>query len=537
MLFIRGKNLYIEHPNKTSDILKNLNFHINQNSKIGLIGENGSGKTTFLNTLQSNYKSFKGDLIQNFQKENSIYTIVQEIKENDVTLENYLWLGHNLYELRNNIYNSSDNNISSNLEKYQDLGGYEFELLIDKLLKDFNFFEDDLLRKISDFSGGEKTKISIIKSILYDPEFLLFDEPANNLDFESIEWFKNYLKNINKPFIIVSHERDLLDSCVDSIWEIENNTLKVYTGNYSTYIEQKKNYLENILINNQSIDHKISKLSESINDRRQKAQSFENFKAKRSIKKNGGICKRDDGTGSGSLSVKKMMKGALALETRKKKLLSEKVVIKKEKNIKIIFDSESIKTKYILDIKDLSINFHNHSLKGVNLNLFVGDKINIYGKNGLGKSSFLKILIGINNNFSGNFYWNPQTKISYFSQNHDNLDFNKTLLSEVSIDTNKSESEIRRVLAYLNLTEKKIYNRISELSLGERAKVIIAKIILSDSNVLVLDEPTNYLDIKSREALEKALLLFKGVIIFVSHDKFLVEKIANRYLNLEDYIA
>lgn len=536
MLFIQGKNLYIEHPNKTNDILKNLNFHLNKNSKIGLIGENGSGKTTFLNTIQGKYKNFKGDLIQNFKTENPIHTILQEIKENNLTLENYLWLEHNLYNLKNDIHNSYNNDISENLEKYQDLGGYDFEVFIDKLIKEFKFSEKDLSKKIYEFSGGEKTKISIIKSILYEPEFLLFDEPVNNLDSESIEWFKNYLKSINKPFIIVSHERDLLDSCVDSIWEIEKNTLKVYTGNYSDYIEQKQNYLENIIINNQNIDRKISKLSESINERRQKAQSFENFKAKRSIKKNGGVCKRDDGTGSGSLSIKKMMKGALALETRKEKLLSEKVIIKKDKDIKIIFDSESLKTKYILEIKDLSINFYNHCLKDINLSLYAGDKINIYGKNGLGKSTFLKILIGINNNFSGNFYWSPQVKISYFSQNHDNLDFNKSILDEVSINTNKSEPEIRNILAYLKLTEKRIYTKISKLSLGERAKVIIAKIILSDSNVLILDEPTNYLDIKSREALEKALLSFKGAIIFISHDSFFINKISNKSINLEDYI-
>lgn len=539
MPVIQGKNLYIEHPNKTRDILTNVSFHITPNSKIGLIGENGSGKTTLLSLIQGKYKNFKGDLNYYFQTENQISTVVQEIKETHLTLEEYLWKDHKLFKLKNQIYSSSNSDISIFIDQFQNLGGYDFEILIDKKLEMFGFKTFDLTKKISEFSGGEKTKISIIKSVIYDCELLLFDEPVNNLDRESIEWFTSYLVKLDKPFIIVSHERDILDKCVETIWDLDNNTLNTYTANYSEYKKQKNDLIENIKSKNQNIDRQVLKLNESISQRRQKSESFENFKQKRSFKKNGGICKRDEGSGSGRLSIKKMMKGALALETRKESLLGEKVLLKKDKFVKMLLDDNTVKAKTILNIDDINIYFDNYILKNLNLRIGFNEKINISGKNGTGKSTLLKILCSLNNNtikYTGNFNWNPQAKIAYFSQNHDNLDFNKTCFKEISDSCNKTESEIRNTLAYLDLTHDKIFNKISELSLGERAKVILSKIILSDSNVLILDEPTNHLDIKSREALETALSNFKGCIIFVSHDLYLTKKIATNHINLEDYI-
>lgn len=534
MLFIQGKNLYVEHPNKTKDILVNLNFHLNQDSKIGLIGENGSGKTTFLKLLQGDYKNFKGNLDKKFQTQKQIYTVIQEIKESHITLDNYLWKDHKLFDLKQKIY--SNNNYSLDIiQEFQEFGGYELELLIDKTLQMFDLTNKDLNKFIYEFSGGEKNKISIIKSILYAPEFILFDEPINNLDSKSIEWFENYLRKINKPFIIVSHERSILDKCVNSIWEIENNSLNIYNGNYSEYKVKKEIILNKIKIKNNIIDKKLDRLNNSIIKKREKSNSFEKFKPKRSIKNNGGICKRDDGSGS-VLNITKMMKSAIVLESKYNKLLSTKQIIRKDKTIEMCLIDSIHKVKNALVIENLSINFTSHSLKEINLIIGSNDKLHISGKNGSGKSFLLKILNGQIKNFKGNYIWNPQSKISYFSQEHEIFDFNKKVIEEVSNNSNKTESDIRNTLAYLDLTKEKIFNKISTLSLGERAKVVLAKIILSNSNVLILDEPTNHLDIKSREALENALFTFKGCIIFVSHDLFLTKKIANRFINIEDYI-
>lgn len=551
MLLIQGKNLYIEHPDKTKNILSQINFHINQNSRIGLIGENGSGKTTFLNLLQGKYQNYKGDINFYFNQKSKISTVVQEIQNSSITLEEFLWQDHPLFNIKSTFHNwnafdktSQDSalintNISNDIQQYSDLGGYDFEILIDKKLNFFGFDNNDLMKKISEFSGGEKTKISIIKSNLTSPELFLFDEPVNNLDSESIDWFIKYLENINKPFIIVSHERNILDKCVNTIWEIDNN-LNIYTGNYSNYKTLKNDYIQNIKIKNENIDRSILKLNDSITKRKQKAESFENFKGTRSIKKNGGICSRDEGSGSARLSIKKMMKGATALESRKEKLISEKIVIKKDNNVKMIFNNNLVKAKTILNVKELCIYFDKFKIENLNLNIKADDKINISGKNGTGKTTLLKILCGINRSnisYEGIFNWSPQVKISYFSQNHDNLNFENTCFKEISDSCSKSESEIRKILAHLGLTHDKIFNKISKLSLGERAKIILAQIMLSESNVLILDEPTNHLDIKSKESLEEALSKFKGCILFISHDSYFTNKIASEFINLEEYIS
>lgn len=530
MLSIQGKNIYIEHPDKVKNILENISFNISQNSKIGLIGENGSGKTTFIKFLQGTYQNFKGNLSQKFSSNKKISIVVQEIEFNNITLNQYLWLDHPLNQIKKEI--EFEKNLLENLDKYEKLGGYDYEIKIDSILNKFDFNQNVLSRNINEFSGGEKTKISIMKVILEDPELILFDEPTNNLDNHYIDWFKKYVKTLNKPFILISHDRNVLDECIESIWEIEDKNLKIYSGNYSFYKKQKEDYIENIRLKNDNIDKKLDKLKDSIIQKREKANSFENFKQSRSIKKNGGFCKRDEGSGSATLSPKKMMKSAISLENRYKKVLSEKITLKKSVNIKVLLEENKMKVQNILSVKDLSLFFKDHSLKNINFDIKPNDKVCILGKNGLGKSSLLKAILNINKNYSGDIFWSPQCKISYFSQNHENLDFEKTPIEEIRNNSQKNESEIRNVLAYLNLKEDKIFNKIKNLSLGERAKVIIAKIITSETNVLILDEPTNNLDIRSIEALEESLIKFSGSIIMVCHDSYFASKICNKFIDL-----
>jgi ATP-binding cassette subfamily F protein 3 len=542
MLFIQGKEICFKYEEATENLLENLNFHITPSSKIGLTGKNGCGKTTLFKLISGGLSINDGTLYIK-DKLRTGY-LAQEIPMNQSsTLEEYLWSDNKLFELKKIIKEFEYGKVLLNetilieaLADYDSGEGYLFEAELEKIITKFGFIEKDLSRPINSFSGGEKTRIAIAKLLLQKPDLLLLDEPTNHLDLEQISWLENYLSEIALPFIIISHDRTFLDQVVNTIWEIDQKNLEEYSGNYTFYKKQKEEKLERQKIQYEIQKKKIKQLEIASRDLRNKSDKFENFKAARSVKKNGGICQRDVGSGH-NLRVKSVMKKALSVESRLEKMLENEKAKKPfiEKKRQILLNSIEIKNKWVLEAYKLETWFaENTVFKDLSFSVLNNTKLAIIGKNGSGKTTLLKILAGISETFSGTLKWAPQVKIGYYAQEHENLDFSNTIIAEVSQNELKNQGFARTILGSFNISGDKIFKKISTLSIGERSKVSLAKIICSDTNLLILDEPTNSLEISAKEAFEEALANYNGTVIFVSHDRYFLNKIATEVYQMDN---
>lgn len=545
MQFYKGTNIYFRYEEQIEYVLEDISFSCSSENRIGLIGKNGCGKSTLFNILLGKNPLNKGELY--FCKDINIGYLPQEVDMQLITsslpekglVKDYLWMAKPiLYEIKKKINKIEDFNNIENLKilsDFQENDGYSFEYNFERILSKFKIEKEILDRSLSSISGGEKTKIALCQIILKDPDILLLDEPTNHLDHETLIWLEKFLNNISIPYIVISHDRKFLDNCVNCIWEIYNKKLNVFSGNYNFYEREKEIEYDNEMKKYLSVNKKIKNLEIALRKRKEKAMKFENFKLKRSKKKKGGFCKRDDGSGSKKLRTKKMMRSAKALETRINKVIEKEKVNRPEidKKRKILFESTTLKNRFILKIENLGKSFGNINVfNNINFSIRNNSRVAILGQNGSGKTTLLKILTGKISSYEGSFKWSPQTKIGYYSQEHEYLNLNNSILDEI---TQKREMEYqfaRIILGCFNIKGDKVFKKIENLSVGEKSKVSLAKTIISKSNVLVLDEPVNHLEISARVALEKALLNYKGTIIFVTHDRYLIEKLATEIFDM-----
>lgn len=518
--------LNVEHLYKYFNgqaLLKDINFTVEDREAVGLIGINGCGKSTLLNIITGSEgydktpeglgsvniagKASIGFLRQNSGL-NSELTIGEEMKNAFAPLLETL---DKMKVLEKKMADGGD--IDSISHEYAELSsyfeardGYRIDVKIKQVLNGMGFGSTPTDRVISTLSGGEKTRLALAKLLLEEPNLLILDEPTNHLDFETLMWLEDYLKGYKGAIIIVSHDRYFLNKVCTRICEIEQGRLTSYRGDYSSYLVQKKMNSERQLKEYEAQQKEIAKL--------------EDYVAKNLVR----------------ASTSKMAKSRQHMLDRIERI-DKPLMYSKPPKIKLEYDIEP--TKDIVRVVDCPLVVGEGAdkkelIKSLTMNVRRGEHVAIIGANGIGKTSILKLIQGIIPHEGGNISWGGNVKISYFEQEHAILDLHKTVLEEIMDRYPRlSEQQARSVLGAVLLTGENVFKPISVLSGGERAKLCFAIMALNRGNVLVLDEPTNHLDLSTKEVLEDALAEFGGTIILVSHDRYLLNKVASRIIEIK----
>lgn len=518
--------LNVEHLYKYFNgqaLLKDINFTVEDREAVGLIGINGCGKSTLLNIITGSEgydktpeglgsvniagKASIGFLRQNSGL-NSEFTIGEEMKNAFAPLLETL---DKMKVLEKKMADGGD--IDDISHEYAELSsyfeardGYRIDVKIKQVLNGMGFGSTPTDRVISTLSGGEKTRLALAKLLLEEPNLLILDEPTNHLDFETLMWLEDYLKGYKGAIIIVSHDRYFLNKVCTRICEIEQGRLTSYRGDYSSYLVQKKMNSERQLKEYEAQQKEIAKL--------------EDYVAKNLVR----------------ASTSKMAKSRQHMLDRIERI-DKPLMYSKPPKIKLEYDIEP--TKDIVRVVDCPLVVGEGAdkkelIKSLTMNVRRGEHVAIIGANGIGKTSILKLIQGIIPHEGGNISWGGNVKISYFEQEHAILDPHKTVLEEIMDRYPRlSEQQARSVLGAVLLTGENVFKPISVLSGGERAKLCFAIMALNRGNVLVLDEPTNHLDLSTKEVLEDALAEFGGTIILVSHDRYLLNKVASRIIEIK----
>lgn len=462
------------------DLFFNINLTVNSNDRIAVVGRNGIGKSALLKIIMEIEEKDKGSIIKN--KNLKIGYLPQETHWDS---------------LKNTVL-SEVNSVNSK----QLIDDRRFKVLIEYFLKNFGFSEQSWERQIKTLSGGERTRLAIIKILIFNPNLLVLDEPTNHLDLETIEWLEQFLLNWNKAIVCVSHDRYFLDKICDKTFELTKNGLEKYYCNYSGYLAEKQKKI--------GIQEKQYKDQQKYLKKQQKF--IDRFRYKATI--------------------------ASRVQSRIKSL--EKVELKESpeasKSIKINFDIKEKFCSKVLEINNLKVKAKDLFLFEISDSLKAnwGDKIGIIGNNGTGKSSLLKTILDKCENNDAGVKIGQGIQIGYYAQAHEELDPEKNILEQVSFSSNENEEKIRNVLGCLLFTQTDVFKKIKRLSGGERARIALAELILQKSNLLLLDEPTNHLDLESKEIISNVLKEFQGTILLVSHDRFVLNSVCNVIWAIKD---
>ena len=504
-------------------ILENVSFTVNEYDKVGIIGVNGTGKTTLFKILSGIYGYDSGDIYlgkgveigyleqnTNFHSEGTIFEEVLEVFKDLIEMETYL------RDLEVKIANESSNpnskelekimnEYSNKLEKFSELNGYGYKSEAKGVLKGLGFSDEDMDKKINILSGGEKTRVLLAKLLLKNPSLLLLDEPTNHLDSEAIEWLEVFLKQYKGTVIIISHDRYFLDQVVNRVFEIHNKKLRTYNGNYSKFIELSKVEKELELKKFEDQQKEIKKQEESID--RLKAYGREKH------------LKR-------ARSKEKMLD--------KVEVLDRPEMYRKKANIK--FSPSVTSGNDVLEARDISMGYGDRTLfRNLNLNIYRGEKVALIGPNGAGKSTLFKIIMNSLQPLTGSVKLGTNVHVDYFHQEQKTLNLDNTIIDEIWNDHPQlTQTTLRTMLGAFLFEDEEVFKKISTLSGGERARVAILKLILSNSNFLLLDEPTNHLDIDSKEVLEEALLNYEGTLFTISHDRYFLNTVIDKILVLDE---
>ena len=502
-----------------NDVLKNIQFHIEDYEKAAIVGINGAGKTTLLRIIMGEMPADSGQVILAKDKtmgylaqngavdtKNTIYEELLSVKQHLIVLE------QEMRACEENMKQCSDKELEQLMKKYTDLThafemgeGYQYKSEIIGILKGLGFAEADFTKSISTLSGGQKTRVALGKLLLQKPDLIILDEPTNHLDMNSISWLENYLLNYKGAVLIVSHDRYFLDKIATKIIEIDRGKSTMFSGNYSDYA-QKKEQLRQAELNAYLNQQREIKHQEEVIDK------LRSFNREKSIKR--------------AESRVKMLDKIEVLEKPTEQATDMKLKLTPYKQ----------SGKDVLSIENLSKAFDSTILfKEVNIEIKRGEHVAIIGDNGTGKTTLLKILNQVISADSGTFRLGSNVEIGYYDQEHTVLHNEKTLFEEISDEyPYLTNTEIRNVLAAFLFTGDDVFKRINDLSGGEKGRVSLAKLMLSNANFLILDEPTNHLDIMSKEILEDALNQYEGTVLYVSHDRYFINKTAARILELKN---
>ena len=504
-------------------ILENVSFTVNEGDKIGIVGVNGTGKTTLFKVISGIYGYDSGDIYTskdceigyleqhtNFHSNNTILEEVLEVFKDLIEMENYL---RNLdVKIAEESANPNSNKLekimdeySHKLEKFSDMNGYGYKSEAKGVLKGLGFSDDDMNKPIDVLSGGEKTRVLLGKLLLRKPTLLLLDEPTNHLDAEAIEWLEVFLKQYKGTVILISHDRYFLDQVVNRVFEIHNKKLKSYNGNYSDFVKAS--------IVEKEIEQK--KYEDQQKEIKKQEESIERLKA---------------------YGREKHVKRARS----KEKMLAKVDVLDKpdgeRKRARIEFNPSVTSGNDVLQLRDISMGYGEKILfKDINLDIYRGEKVALIGANGIGKSTLFKIIMNELTPFSGDVKFGTNVNVSYFHQEQKTLNLENTIIDEIWNDnTNLTQTTLRSMLGAFLFEGEDVFKKISTLSGGERARVAILKLILSKANLLLLDEPTNHLDIDSKEVLEEALCGYTGTVFTISHDRYFLNTVVDKILVLDE---
>ena len=500
-----------------NDILKQVSFHIEDHEKAAIVGINGAGKSTLLKVLIGKLAADDGVVTwakgasigylaqhQDLEGAETIYDALLEVKKPVIQME------ARIRSLELEMKSASGDELESKLSEYSRLNhefemadGYSYQSEITGVLKGLGFTEDEFSKPITALSGGQKTRVSLGKLLLTKPDILLLDEPTNHLDMESIAWLETYLRNYSGAVIIVAHDRYFLDRVVTKIIELDMGHCTVFSGNYSAYSDKKA------MLRDAAIRAYLNQQQE-IRHQEAVIAKLKSFNREKSIKR--------------AESREKMLDKIDRLEKP----------VQTNDSMDIRLEPDVVSGNDVLTVTDLSKSFDTQTLfTNVDFEIKRGERVAVIGNNGTGKTTLLKIINGIIPADSGQIRLGSKVHIGYYDQEHQVLHMDKTLFQEIQ-DTypNMNNTQIRNTLAAFLFTGDDVFKLIRDLSGGERGRVSLAKLMLSDANFLLLDEPTNHLDITSKEILESALNRYTGTVLYVSHDRYFINRTATRILDL-----
>ena len=523
-------------------IFENVSFTIEDGHKLGFVGINGSGKTTLFKVIcdELDYdsgeifknKSLKIGYVEQFVLKDSKRNVYEElltIKQNLLDIEKKInelqkdiELKSSEMSINNSILQLNDeaNNVSSQEEKslnslilekhnlelaYEKEGGFTYKSIARSTLLGLGFEEKELELQVNNLSGGQKTKLTLAKLLFSDSNLLLLDEPTNNLDINSIEWLENFLLNYKGSFIVISHDRYFLDKVTGETLELESHRVSLYAGNYSKYIELKKE-------KNKTLERQYEQTQKEINRIEKIIEQQKRWNQERNY-----------------VTIRSKQKSIDRLESTLVKPDDEM------EKMKFHFKVVAGGNREVVITKNLSKSFeHKFLFENVNLEVLKQEKVFIVGPNGCGKTTLLKILLGMEPKTSGEYLIGSNQQIAYFSQTGDEITSNQTIFDYIKdLHPAMTNTEIRSALAIFLFKGEDVFKEIKDLSGGEKARISLLKIMLSESNFLILDEPTNHLDILSREALEEALQSYEGTMLIVSHDRYFINKLADKIYKIE----
>ncbi|RHC38924.1 ABC transporter ATP-binding protein [Agathobacter rectalis] len=500
-------------------ILHSIDFEIRNTEKIAIVGRNGCGKTTLLKLISGEVEMEKLDsdesafiakagnpeigYLKQIAFDDPDVTLEQEVRKCFVKMdERKAELARAAAELEHDYSDEKVARYTAMEEAFKDDGGYYYEKEYEVMIRKFGFSDDERKKPIRDFSGGQQTKIAFIKLLLSKPDILLLDEPTNHLDVTTIEWLEGYLKSYPKAVVVVSHDRMFLDNVVDVVYEIEYGTARRYPGNYTNFIARKKENYDKQMKDHIAQQKEIERLQRMVT----------RFKGKPT---------------------------KTAMAQSKQKAIDRMVIIEApdkydNKTFHANFQPEKETGNDVLYTSELAIGY-DHPLSVVSLDLKRGEKLGILGGNGLGKSTFLKTIVGKIPALSGEYRFGTNVQIGYFDQQMAMYTSNKTVLDDFWDEyPHLTETEARNALGAFLFSGEDVFKNVNMLSGGEKVRLALCKILKTRPNVLVLDEPTNHMDIVGKETLESMLKDYKGTLIFVSHDRYFVKKVATQLLVFED---
>ena len=512
--------LQCSHISKSFDgntILNDISFHINEQEKTAIVGVNGSGKSTLLKILMGEYEADDGEIIiqkdavigylaqnQDIDSAKSVLEEMQDAKKDVIALEQELnditeQMNHASGEELEHLIAKSD----TLRHRFELAGGYTYHSELIGVLKGLGFTEEEFNKPVSALSGGERTRVALGKMLLTSPDLIILDEPTNHLDMKAIRWLEGYLSGYRGAVIIVAHDRYFLDRIVTKVVEIRQHKSTVYQGNYSQFSEKKQALLDTQMkqyLNQQAeIKHQEAVIA--------KLKSF---------------------------NREKSVKRAESREKQLDKIERLDKPVEENTRMNLLFSPRIQSGNDVLSIEHLSKAFDSEILfTDISFELKRGERVSIIGDNGSGKTTILKIINDLVKADAGTIRLGTNVEIGYYDQAHQVLHAEKTIFEELQDDyPSMTNTEIRNILAAFLFTDDDVFKQISKLSGGERGRVSLAKLMLSDANLLILDEPTNHLDIDSKEILERAVNHFEGTVLYVSHDRYFINRTATRILDL-----
>lgn len=512
MIILQGKNLSKAYI--TTTIFNHIDFYIQEGEKIGLVGPNGAGKSTLFRCITGEEAFDEGQLMFISKCSMGYLEQMPDFAQGITLLDAVLEMFRDVFAIRDQMGRMEQAMAEVEgdmLEKllaqyaqithqYEEADGFSCESKAKGIIKGLGFRDEDMAREVFYFSGGEKTRVSLARLLVREPDLLLLDEPTNHLDLEALEWLENFLRNYKGTVLIISHDRYFLDQIASGIFELNHQTLKMYKGNYTRYLRLKA-------------EQELSQMRAYEKQQQEIAETEEYIrKYKAGIKS-------------------KQARGRMKQLSRVERLEN----VKTNKSMTLNFQEVSSSGDVVLDVQNLSMAFTDKQLfAGLNLTIYKGEKVGLIGGNGVGKSTILKLITGELTAENGVIKLGSRVKVAYYDQEHRQLDPEKTIIDEIVYGYEVTLGEARDLLAQVLFFGEEVNKKIGDLSGGEKARVALLKIILDEPNLLLMDEPSNHLDITSKEIVEDFLQEFPGTVLMVSHDRYLLDAVTSRILVLEN---